>query len=142
MLLVVSGLIALHTSYFVYVVPRFTLGFNAGIVVLNFNADDLPSWPYPTPGVRATHRFESWSAVFEFLAREGLWFGHIAHRGLYALKIPLWFLLMLTGVPTILLWRYDRARVKPGCCAKCGYDLTGNMSGRCPECGAACGAAE
>ncbi len=29
-------------------------------------------------------------------------------------------------------WRRDRA----GCCAACGYDLTGNVSGRCPECGA------
>ena len=24
----------------------------------------------------------------------------------------------------------------PGSCKKCGYDLTGNVSGRCPECGA------
>lgn len=23
----------------------------------------------------------------------------------------------------------------PGHCRKCGYDLTGNISGRCPECG-------
>lgn len=23
-----------------------------------------------------------------------------------------------------------------GICSKCGYDLTGNVSGRCPECGA------
>ena len=22
-----------------------------------------------------------------------------------------------------------------GCCSDCGYDLTGNQSGRCPECG-------
>ena len=25
----------------------------------------------------------------------------------------------------------------PGCCCRCGYDLTGNESGVCPECGAA-----
>lgn len=25
---------------------------------------------------------------------------------------------------------------KPGCCSGCGYDLTGNTSGVCPECGA------
>jgi len=24
---------------------------------------------------------------------------------------------------------------KPGCCWTCDYDLTGNVSGRCPECG-------
>lgn len=28
-------------------------------------------------------------------------------------------------------WR----RPRPGCCQGCGYDLTGNVSGRCPECG-------
>ncbi|GMU22180.1 MAG: hypothetical protein AMXMBFR13_22680 [Phycisphaerae bacterium] len=25
--------------------------------------------------------------------------------------------------------------VPPGCCSQCGYDLTGNVSGVCPECG-------
>jgi len=28
----------------------------------------------------------------------------------------------------------DRRR-KRGCCLACGYDLRGNGSGRCPECG-------
>ena len=27
------------------------------------------------------------------------------------------------------------ARMASGHCGKCGYDLTGNVSGRCPECG-------
>ncbi len=30
-----------------------------------------------------------------------------------------------------------RQRPKVGHCAHCGYDLTGNASGRCPECGTA-----
>lgn len=30
-------------------------------------------------------------------------------------------------------WRADRHR--RGHCRKCGYNLTGNVSGRCPECG-------
>ena len=36
-------------------------------------------------------------------------------------------------VLTALLVR--RRRPRPGRCAECGYDLTGNESGVCPECG-------
>jgi hypothetical protein len=28
-----------------------------------------------------------------------------------------------------------RIRLSKGCCASCGYDLTGNQTGICPECG-------
>ncbi|MCP4251307.1 MAG: hypothetical protein GY778_30090 [bacterium] len=28
-----------------------------------------------------------------------------------------------------------RRKPRPGRCDQCGYDLTGNVSGRCPECG-------
>jgi hypothetical protein len=39
-------------------------------------------------------------------------------------------------------WRaigdYERQdRLRRGLCVKCGYDLTGNLSGTCPECGTA-----
>jgi len=33
--------------------------------------------------------------------------------------------------------RVFRRRVDTSCCGVCGYDLTGNVSGRCPECGEA-----
>ena len=36
------------------------------------------------------------------------------------------------------LWRQDREKLQPGKCRQCGYDLTGNVSGRCPECGTPC----
>ena len=51
--------------------------------------------------------------------------------------LPYWFLCAVIAVPTLLLWRLDRRRIPPGHCRKCGYDLTGNVSGRCPECGTA-----
>lgn len=31
--------------------------------------------------------------------------------------------------------RERRERLASGQCENCGYDLTGNVSGRCPECG-------
>ncbi len=51
------------------------------------------------------------------------------------IAIPCWFLFLLTAAPTALLWWLDRRRIRPTHCQRCGYDLTGNVSGRCPECG-------
>jgi len=48
--------------------------------------------------------------------------------------IPLWLPLAMIGFPTILAWRRERP-LPPDHCQKCGYDLTGNVSGVCPECG-------
>lgn len=47
----------------------------------------------------------------------------------------------LTGFGILLFilnrgWRKD-SQVAPGHCAHCDYDLTGNISGVCPECGSA-----
>jgi hypothetical protein len=50
-------------------------------------------------------------------------------------RIPLWILLALIALPTAGLWYIDRRRCPPGFCRHCGYNLTGNVSGRCPECG-------
>jgi len=52
------------------------------------------------------------------------------------------FGLGLSGVLAVALGheRYGR-KIRPedkSCCRNCGYDLTGNMSGRCPECGVKC----
>ena len=55
----------------------------------------------------------------------------------HGLWIPIWMLLAAFGPTTAFLWYTERYRISSGHCKKCGYDLTGNMSGRCPECGAA-----
>lgn len=57
------------------------------------------------------------------------------HGSYEDLWIPLWIPLVLIAVASVLLWWLDRWRPLPGHCRKCGYDLTGNVSGRCPECG-------
>jgi hypothetical protein len=57
---------------------------------------------------------------------------------------PRWLLAAVLCVLALLVWtpsmvrhfrrfRYRRANR----CPRCGYDLTGNVSGQCPECGAA-----
>jgi len=52
-----------------------------------------------------------------------------------ASQLPLWCI----GLPMIALagfrrWTANTTGVDPAC-RSCGYDLTGNVSGRCPECG-------
>jgi hypothetical protein len=52
------------------------------------------------------------------------------------LHAPLWLPLAAFAIPTIALILHGRLRrIPPGHCRKCAYDLTGNTSGVCPECG-------
>src|SRR5262249_20726196 len=53
------------------------------------------------------------------------------------IDLPLWIAFLLIAGPTSLLWYLDRRRPCPGHCGKCNYNLTGNTTGVCPECGAA-----
>ena len=58
-------------------------------------------------------------------------------HGYFSIGIPLWMpamaLLALLGA----IVAFTRAEYPPGHCRTCGYDLTGNVSGVCPECGTA-----
>ena len=57
----------------------------------------------------------------------------------YRLRIPLWgpfVAFSLIPAATVVTGRLIRHRRKRrGVCVKCRYDLTGNVSGVCPECG-------
>lgn len=50
------------------------------------------------------------------------------------LMIPLSPILLAIAIPTAWLWHRDR-RHPPGHCRKCGYNLKGNVTGVCSECG-------
>ena len=50
--------------------------------------------------------------------------------------VPVWIALLALLVPTTIAWIKCR-RYPPGGCQRCGYNLTGNVSGTCPECGTA-----
>jgi hypothetical protein len=62
---------------------------------------------------------------------------------LWNLEVPYGFLVAAAcALPLARLWawrrrRRDRRRLRKGLCRRCGYDLRGNASGVCPECGSA-----
>ena len=63
-----------------------------------------------------------------------LWHPTLAIEGPVGfLAVPIWIPLVLIAIPSYIAWRVSRHL--PGHCRKCQYDLTGNVSGVCPECG-------
>lgn len=66
--------------------------------------------------------------------------GWHGHRRARAISVPLWFLVSLAAylIWWILFGRaglLHRHRMAKGHCPSCDYNLTGNISGVCPECG-------
>ena len=49
--------------------------------------------------------------------------------------LPLWIPFLFVTTPTAFFFWRDRRQIPQGHCQKCGYNLTGNTSGICPECG-------
>ncbi len=84
-----------------------------------------------------------WFCCFEFCSRAP---NSISIHGLHSdRKVIVRFALWRTSVVLAFLWvgvlfvspRWRRRqRHRRGLCTGCGYDLTGNESGKCPECGA------
>jgi membrane protein implicated in regulation of membrane protease activity len=86
-----------------------------------------------------------WRVIIAIIAIMIVWFGFVP--ALYVLKrfffpntptiyliaaaAPFFAIILLI---LMILWRRMKPR-PPGHCQNCGYDLTGNVSGRCPECG-------
>jgi len=54
--------------------------------------------------------------------------------GVWAAWIPIWPFVLGSLALTLLAWRLRR-RPPPGHCPSCGYNLTGNVTGVCSECG-------
>jgi hypothetical protein len=110
--------------------PGDPIGIEFGITGGCFGA--LWNYPHQGPGVwfeqmnSSCYGFELPSA-FELPSPSG-------GSNLHSLRVPIWLPLMVSTSAAVFLWRSGR-RTPGGHCEKCGYDLTGNVSGRCPECG-------
>jgi hypothetical protein len=73
-----------------------------------------------------------WGNGYQFFPMTGLICWPIIAPQLIA--IPLWIVVPALALPSWRLWQRGR-RPPPGHCGGCGYDLMGNTSGVCPECG-------
>jgi hypothetical protein len=105
----------------------------------DYSSDTLPSpgWAWATdevddPAGEGSHAL--WS-------RLGFDFDHSLSNGVFQTRVttvclPLWTPAVLLAAPATL-WALRRfpARTPTSRCPACGYDLTGNASGVCPECG-------
>src|ERR1043166_4866695 len=56
----------------------------------------------------------------------------------WRLYIPIWIPFLIVSIGAIYFHRKAR-QPRPGHCTKCSYDLAGNISGVCSECGKATG---
>ncbi len=115
----------------------------AGVIVFSF-ADLTPIDPRFVPpqgwlvdhdyvGFDPNHEKFSYYGRFDF-RWDSLDFLEARFSGL---TLPLWFLALIFAVlPTIWLFKWNKRRkLGPNACPSCGYDLTGNETGLCPECG-------
>ena len=126
------------------------IGSYGGNVHLSYHRGSANIWP----GIMTVLPLSQWDVEHKFLKPEyryeyetptvmdydwyaygfgAQWGG--PYGGSYAIRFPHWFLAMLLMVLPVLVVR-KRLKVRAGHCRNCDYDLTGNQTGQCPECGA------
>ena len=76
---------------------------------------------------------KNWAAGVE-RHEAGLRFALVGRMWTGGFALPLVYPFAAAAIATLLVWRFGAKAVKPGHC-RCGYDLKGNTSGVCPECG-------
>ena len=95
-----------------------------------------PSWWRAVPFTWAILGPQSYFKTL-FQHQMGLWPPIVRlHAKERCFVLPIWLLVAATGIRWFVHLRRGR-RALPGHCRLCGYDLTGNVTGRCPECGGA-----
>ena len=95
------------------------------------------TWAFYGPHLRLADWPDALSYGTFWTCELGFWMPSLVRGPYSSLILPIWVLVIVAaiGISFSMLRRLRRAR--PGCCNSCGYNLTGNVSGRCPECGTA-----
>jgi hypothetical protein len=84
------------------------------------------------PIIRVGHAGSMWVVH----GRLVYWEGPLRRGNSPRIVIPLWPLLVISACGAFPVFCYSRLPKPEHLCTTCGYDLTGNISGTCPECGA------
>lgn len=121
------GTIALASFLFTLVYEVAYFDSRWGIVLcggsVNLHLAPFPSW-FPSGWV--AKRAESSFALLPHMSRN-------ASAGCFFI-VPLWTVVVSAAAGLVLARRFY-SPVPPGHCEECRYNLTGNLSGWCPECG-------
>ncbi len=124
----------------------FCLAASAGVVKINWHDCEICGGPHINhkprcywsggdlkPGLRSRSRTHHTLGEFMWSRQSDGWYAT------YEAHCPLWLpFVLLAAYPPMALIRGPlrrRLRRKRGLCIPCGYDLTGNLSGVCPEYG-------
>jgi hypothetical protein len=89
----------------------------------------------PSPGFHMTEGFSVYTGYKPAFRWGAPSFETGRLPGYSSLYLPSWLLILSTFVISAVLWFRCRFRDGSNRCNRCAYDLTGNVSGVCPECG-------
>jgi len=118
--------------------PR-TVSIGSGMMVVTYPHPQFAMLDQYVDPVSPSDAAHPWFSEWSFERREftlGLMTPLVGRaEGFRVIILPLWIVPAALALPLALLLWLDRRRPGPGCCPHCGYDLTGNQSGICSECG-------
>ena len=116
---------------------RAIAGNNRGDVSLVYINWTVPGkWHDPALGL--SHKSKLLVAMPRFVNRPIGWAsGADGDFSMFVFRMHHWLAVLITSVAPCVWVIRKRRRAKTGCCGQCRYNLTGNISGVCPECGMA-----
>ena len=121
-----AWIVSITASVCVPYAPARALGLAHGSLVLHSGVD------FSGKPLRFRAQLTPITLRAQYSSVSGTWSGgRIATVYYYAI----WPGLVALIVPSLILWLVVPRPPPPGFCQSCGYNLTGNVSGRCPECG-------
>lgn len=119
--------LSLRHEYGFEISARYEVNFGSGRAMLLYDFPIPTSWITDDIG---------WSTpVFHFYSIDVCSLDGNDVQRPWILFVPLWVPFLLAAIPTVVLFLRDRRLIPPGHCRMCGYNLTGNTSGVCSECG-------